>query len=182
MSRYFVSDQAVPIPEFEAGTVLDDDGQPRRPNVIYIRPKMNYKTEAAVNAAALRIDTSGASEMHPEDYLVALLVQNIVRWEGPDFDGVPCTPSNIENLDPDEPHIERVCDEIARRNKKKESPNPKSPPTANGSMSGGGHGSPRSQDAAESLSLQLATGTSRSPLRSALDGHLNKSENLTRTT
>ena len=181
MSRYFVSDQAVPVPEFEAGTVLDDDGQPRRPNIIYIRPKMNFKTEAMVNAAALRIDTSGKSEMHPEDYLVALLVQNIVRWEGPDFDSMPCTPENIENLDPDEPHIERVCDEIARRNRKRTSPNPKSP-TANGSMSAGDRDLPASQVPGPSVSLQLATGTPKSALRSALDGRMSRSADVTRTT
>lgn len=181
MSRYFVSDQPIPVYEFEPGSVLGEDGQPRRPNVIYIRSKMNFKTETRVNAAALKVDTSGTGEIHPEEYLIALLVQNIVRWEGPDFDGVACTPENIENLDPDEPHIERVCDEIARRNKKRTSPNPKSP-TANGSMSGGGAGLPASQGTAPSVSLQLATGTPKSALRSASAGRMSKSDDVTRTT
>ena len=73
----------------------------------------------------------------------ALLLHNIVSWRGPDFDGLPCTPANIRALPSAEsdPFIEKVVNEIGTRNKKRESPNPKSPATTSTSASAGEAGS-----------------------------------------
>jgi len=173
MSRYFVTDPPVPVYEFDPAEVLSETP----PNVIYIRAKMDVATDAKVKADVVKIGADDKTiERHIGLYQLALLIHNIVRWDGPDLASVPCTPEQIRALDPTEPHLVLVLDEIARRNKRPDSPNPK--PVA-GSTSGknGAAGSIASQASDQpSLSLQLATMTQKSPLRSALDGRLNRSE------
>jgi hypothetical protein len=186
MSRYFVNDPPIAIPEFEAGSIVEADGQPRRPNVIFIRARMDVETRSKVKSALFGLAEDGKTpELRAGNNELALLLHNVVRWEGPDLGSVPCTPANIRKLDTNEPHIAMVLEEIARRNEPRESPDPKSA-GASGSMSAGAPDSTRSASDApgqvESLSLQLATTIPRSPLRSALAGHQNKSENSTPTT
>jgi hypothetical protein len=106
-------------------TLHDDAG-----NSIIIRAKMNMKIAAAVQDELFLIRqegteqvtrfTNGAREM-------VLLKKNVLSWSGPDFDGVPCTPENIERLDPFEPFIVRVLEEIGSRNARAvNEPDPKS--------------------------------------------------------
>lgn len=177
MSRYFVTDPPAPVYEFEPGSMLDASGQPATPNVIFIKSKMDVATDAKVKSELVTMGADNKTvEMRLGENQLALLIHNIVRWEGPDLDSVPCTPANIRALDPTEPHIVLVLDEIARRNKRPDSPNPK-PAAGSTSAKNGAAGSIASPDGNQpGLSLQLATGTLRSPLRSAMDGRRNKSD------
>lgn len=124
----FVQTDRVPI--------SDDRG-----NTIFIKPKMDYGTRNAVMSAGAdaRMDEKGnvvGAKIDIGRQQNALLVHNIVDWSGPDFEGVACTPVNKLRLDPDEPLVAEVLEEIARRNPQKQAPSPKSR-TASGSSSTG---------------------------------------------
>ena len=81
--------------------------------------------------AVLRIqEAAGAHES-----LLALYVNSIVRWEGPDFKGYRCTPENIEKVDYEDPFWIEVADKIAELNKKllgREEAESPLPPTTTG--------------------------------------------------
>lgn len=83
-------------------------------NTIYIRAKMSVGVRAKVEDAIAMAD--GGTAKNIGSYILALLENNILAWEGPDFEGVPCTVENIRRLDPDDPLVQKVRDEIARRN------------------------------------------------------------------
>jgi hypothetical protein len=128
----FVSKEPVPV------SVPDDPD-----NTIYIKAKMDYGTKQRVSNAILQVPTKDAAHVGdtPLDmaaYQIALLVHNIVKWDGPAFvdatgRAVPCSPANIEALDPDEPLVTAVLAEISRRNPPRhEDSDPNvSPPSAN---------------------------------------------------
>lgn len=176
MSRYFVTDPPVPVPEFDASAVISDGV----PNVIYIKAKMDVATDAKVKSELVKMAGDNKTmEMHLGENQLALLIHNIVRWEGPDLSSVPCTPESIRKLDPTEPHIVLVLDEIAKRNARKVAPNPKSPTASGLETNGSADASPQN---AGGISLQLATATPRSDSRSALVGRLHRSDNSTPTT
>lgn len=86
---------------------------------ILIRPKMDFATKNRCMDALAAI---GRADGEPDvavrlgAYQTALLVENIIAWHGPAFDGVPCNAANIARLDPDEPLVEAVLVEIVRRN------------------------------------------------------------------
>jgi len=90
------------------------------PDTISIRPKMDFSTKNACMDALAAIsqgdDGKANVAMHLGAYQLALLRHNIVAWSGPSFVGVACTPENIDKLDPDEPLVEQVLEEIGRRN------------------------------------------------------------------
>ena len=96
-------------------------------NTIYIRAKMSAGVRAAVQDE-IKAKTAGSQddmEMRGiGSYRLALLRHNIVAWEGPDFEGRPCTRANIDLLDLDDPLIEMVAEQIGTRNAPKESPDP----------------------------------------------------------
>jgi hypothetical protein len=100
-------------------------------NTIYIKAKMDYGTTAAVQDE-IKATGAGNADMVIEklgSYRMALLTHNIVGWEGPDFMDetgrlIPCNRENIRRLDPSEPLVEMVADEIGKRNRKAESPDP----------------------------------------------------------
>jgi len=105
-------------------------------DVIYIRPKMDYGTRQRVVGAAAKLTQSPAPQGNRRQrraqraqkkqeqnvdfdvgaYQIALLVQNVLGWDGPSFAGVACTPANIERLDSDNPLVQMVLKEIAERN------------------------------------------------------------------
>ena len=101
-------------------------------NTIYIRAKMTASVRARVEdeIAAKGLGDRRDMEMRGlGSYSLALLVHNIVAWEGSDFvdergKPIPCTRANIERLDLDEPLVVEVREEIGRRNAPKESPDP----------------------------------------------------------
>jgi hypothetical protein len=173
MSRYFVTDPPVAVPEFDTSEVVSECA----PNIIWIRARMDVATSGKVANELVKVGGDNAPEYHLGAQQVALLIHNIMQWEGPDFDGVPCTPERIRTLDPNEPHIVKVLEEIAERNKPRASPNAKSA-GANTSTTNGAPGSiarPPIPTNHENVSLQLATTIPRSPLQNALDGRLSKS-------
>jgi hypothetical protein len=98
-------------------------------NTIYIKAKMDIGTRSAVQDE-IRATTDGTEATGLAglgSYRMALLRHNIVAWEGPAFEGYPCTRANISRLDPDEPLVELVAEEIGKRNAPRESPDPSFP-------------------------------------------------------
>lgn len=111
MSKMFVDKKRVPVTD---GT-----------NTVHIRSKMSYGIKNQVAGKAASVSTNGRSAEVDVDvgaYQTALLVMNVLGWEGPDFvdeetgKPIPCTPENIEAADDDEPLWQMVLEEIARRN------------------------------------------------------------------
>jgi hypothetical protein len=173
MSRFHVDPtEKVDIFEFDPSEVVSDTP----PNVITIRARMSIEVSGRVTSEIAKLGADNkTTEVSIGAQAVALLLHNILAWRGPDFDDLPCTPENIRSLptSASDPFIEKVVNEIGERNKRRESPNGK-PPTAHGFATNGSHAvSPAS---AAGISLQLATSTPKSALRSALDGHLNRSD------
>ena len=106
MSR-FVQGERVPVTE--------------GPDTIYILPKMNFAQREQAEDAIRRISAStqgGASgvEVNVGAYRIALLRINVVAWEGPGFEGMKCSPEQIDRLDPDDPLLEKAMQEIVQRN------------------------------------------------------------------
>jgi hypothetical protein len=93
-------------------------------DVMFIRARMDYGTVQRVVGAAAKV--SGAAkkgqkakrtiDMNAGEYGIALLVHNVLGWQGPSFGAVPCTPANIERLDPRKPLVKKVLEEINERN------------------------------------------------------------------
>jgi len=104
-------------------TVAVTDGT----NTVHIKAKMDARTHALVKGAfSARLGgESGKIDLgNLGGYELALLEHNIVRWEGPDFEGVPVTPVHIGRLDLDEPLIQEVLERIGELNPRQESPDP----------------------------------------------------------
>jgi hypothetical protein len=96
----------------EPVAVSDDEG-----NTIWIVPKMSYGIRARV--ADEISSMSGADQdvrLSIGLYNMALLRHNIVRWDGPAFDGKPFAPRLVDELDPDWPLLDAVLAEINTRN------------------------------------------------------------------
>lgn len=91
-------------------------------NIIFIRTKMDVGTRGRVQDAAAKVTVKSGADPDMAvlvgAYNVALLTENIVTWQGPAFEGVPCTPETIATLDADERLVARVLDEIGVRNAK----------------------------------------------------------------
>lgn len=121
----FVDKELVPVYLEESRPLNEQD-------VIYIRAKMSYGVKQRLTSKAAHISMGSAdgktarASADVGAYQLAILTFNVVRWTGPSFDGVPCIDANIEDLDPDDPLVEKVLEEIERRNTKAPSPNPQS--------------------------------------------------------
>lgn len=98
-------------------------------HVVWIPVKMGLGRAAAVQNE-LRV-TTGQRQM-----MLALLVHNILAWEGPAFAGEEPTRAAIARLDEDEPLVGFLLEEITRHNPKRPPPDPKRP-GAPGSRSAG---------------------------------------------
>jgi len=93
-------------------------------DTIYVKARMDFETQSRVRDALARFGTSS----NGEEIMVtlgaqnlALMVHNIVAWEGPGFTDaagrpVPCTRENVGRLDPDEPIIDKVLAKINELN------------------------------------------------------------------
>ena len=106
-------------------------------NTVYIKAKMSAGTKALLED---EIKASGTGRVRGGDapdediemsgfgsYGMLLRIHNIVAWEGPDFTDasgkpIPCTRANIERLDPDDPLVEAVREEIGKRNQRRRAP------------------------------------------------------------
>ena len=96
-------------------------------NTVHIRAKMNAAITAKVNDEFSLIAGQNEGLGGMGSYSLALLVHNIVAWEGPDFTDaggkpIPCTRANIERLDPVDPLVEAVREEIGKRNQRRRAP------------------------------------------------------------
>ena len=102
-------------------------------DAMYIKLKMDFGTRQKVMAAGVQMSKDAGAAVGDGvnmaidigSYQTAQLIHNIVRWAGPSFGDTPLTPENILRLDPDEPLVALVLREIAQRNTKKASPDPK---------------------------------------------------------
>jgi len=102
------------------------------PNTVFIRSKMDLGTRAAVQDEIRASGIKVEQEMEMRgigSYRLALLRHNVLAWEGPDFldpngHPIPCSRQNIALMDPNEPLVEAVAEEIGRRNQPAESPDP----------------------------------------------------------
>lgn len=108
---------------------LPDDPE----NIVFIRTKMDVGTTSRVQDASAKLTIKNGAMTNDMAvlmgaYNMAMLTENIVAWQGPAFESMPCTPETIGYLDPDEPLIERVLTEIATRNAKRASSDPKVTP------------------------------------------------------
>lgn len=111
----FVSDDSVSV-------FLENDPE----NKVFIRSRMNQGVRSRVQSAMLQISTqANVTSVAPTlaqirsdigSYNLALLIHNITSWVGPDFDSVPCDREHIEKLDPQDPLLDRVLEEITNRN------------------------------------------------------------------
>lgn len=101
-------------------------------NVIWIKRKMDVGTSNRVQDAlfsVMGLDEKGGYQsvsINSGRKLTLLLQNNIVAWEGPLFrdedtgNPVPCTSQAIETLDPHDPLVEAVLEEVGLRNAKPE--------------------------------------------------------------
>lgn len=126
MKRFHVDpNETVDIFEFDPDETLSDAA----PNVITIRARMTVEIAGRVSSEMMQLGADNKPELHVGAHIGALLLHNILSWRGPDFDDLPCTPANIRALPSPEsdPFIEKVANAIGERNRKRQSPNPKSP-------------------------------------------------------
>src|SRR5678815_5797896 len=101
----FVDKTPIAVPEWDDdGTIISD----RPPDVIWIRPKMNVMIRGLVTSEMFGMSKGMDLEARLGANETALLIHNIVRWEGPSFEGRPCTRANIEELDPTDPHLSLI--------------------------------------------------------------------------
>jgi hypothetical protein len=118
-------------------------------DVVHIRRKMSYGQQRALSSlmAPGRDPIAATSE-----YLVAVLEQNIVRWEGPGFqNGTGLMPLNRESIDALNPEIgARLINEIAVRNGVKPDSFPASATSSSPASSGMEAKSPSSMPNSES--------------------------------
>lgn len=128
----FVTDERVPIVEFDPSEVIADV----TPRTIWIRAKMNLGVSNTVAGKMARLNGKEL-ELTLGERMTALLEENILAWAGGDLEGVPCTKANIRRLDPTDPFIDRVADEISTRNMPKESPDPNAVGPASSTSAGG---------------------------------------------
>lgn len=116
--------------------VIDEKDITADMDVVFIRPKMDYGTRQRVlgsaakliqgkagnrkqrRAAAAAKKRSDANDVQFDigAYQIALLAHNILAWQGPAFAGHACVAASIETLNPDEPLVQRVLQEISDRN------------------------------------------------------------------
>lgn len=108
-------------------------------NTVFIKAKMDAGTRAAVEDAMRPTGGEVVEDIVIRglgSYRLALLVHNVVAWEGPDFEGVPCTRGNLLRVDPTEPIWAEVAEQIGIRNKPRVSPDPNLATPTGGSADG----------------------------------------------
>jgi hypothetical protein len=112
----FVDKQRVPVYERDDLTSTDP-----AQNVVYIKSRMNWKETSTYKDMLFTMEASGL-QPHIGAAEMAAMKINIVGWDGPSFcdeRGVPlpCTPEQIEQMDPTEPFWQKVLGEINTRNR-----------------------------------------------------------------
>lgn len=173
MTRFHVDpSEKYDVYEFDPSEVISETP----PNVITIRARMSVEIAGRVSSELMQLGGDNKIEAHLGAHVGALLLHNILGWRGPDFDDLPCTPANIRSLPSPEsdPFIEKVANEIGARNRKRTSPNGRSPTTAPTSASAGA--ADLIATVAGERAHPPANGTLRSPLLSAAIGRQSRSD------
>jgi hypothetical protein len=117
-------------------------------DVVHIRRKMSYGQQRALSSLMANKDQTKATS----EYLVAVLEQNIVRWEGPGFqNGAGPMPMTRESIDALDPEIgARLITEVAARNGVKTDPLVTTAPSSSPSSSDTAERSPSDSSNSES--------------------------------
>ena len=88
-------------------------------NTVWIRPRMGLDMRNKVRDVVWQLTPGAGGEVevtrHLNEYNTALLVYNIVRWEGPGLAGVPCTAESIRSLDPTDPETVALVEAVLAR-------------------------------------------------------------------
>lgn len=92
------------------------------PNTVWIKAALSHGMRTRIQAAGARVHGVVGNDDAEYDFDVqaansAVFAEFIVDWEGPDFDGVPCTLENILDVDADDPLMQKVVEEINARSK-----------------------------------------------------------------
>lgn len=117
------------------GAYVDTTRVPVRegPDTIYIRPVMDFGTlcdvEDMLTRMAIKDGKTGELLFTTGAQKLAMAIYNIVAWEGPAFEGRPCTPDNIRKLKPTLPIFVKAREEITRLNSTEDAADPNSTPT-----------------------------------------------------
>jgi len=131
--------------------VAVEDGHGNR---VWIRARMGFGIRERVKAETMKVELRDDGkyfvipDMGAGD--LSLLRHNILAWDGPALQEYKDVAALIDDLDPD--FADTILAEINRRNRKPESPNPKSL-TSNGSTNTGAVGSTHSANGAPSASI-----------------------------
>ena len=99
------------------GPVQVQDG----PDTIWIVEELSLGALERVKAAAYTtlgvVGDRMQIELHDQAWDNTLLREGVVRWEGPGFEGQPCTPQNVlELLSHKDPLTKKVLAELKKRN------------------------------------------------------------------
>jgi hypothetical protein len=102
-------------------TVCEDGGE----NFITIKSQMGIADDSRAYDALYVTSGDGKIQISMGNQKLELLKINIVGWGGPDYQGMPLTPANIDRLNPHSPLVQKVFKEIEERNQERKSPDPK---------------------------------------------------------
>lgn len=119
-------------------------------NTVFIKSRMDLATAANVNKAFQQIVLTGGVTTNQAVTLpekLVLLENNVMKWEGPDFEGFPCSVVNIRKIDPMLIDVEgglwdTVLQEISDRNTPRTEPTPEEWPDKNGEVKKKAHAKP----------------------------------------
>lgn len=108
------------------------------PNTVWIRPALSYGMRLRIQGAGTRVHGKAGGDAADVDFDVeaannAMYAEWVVGWEGPDFDGVPCTVENILDIDADDPLMAKVVEEINARSSTEQATSPNSRTNGHGS-------------------------------------------------
>lgn len=117
--------------------VWDDEKE----NVMYVRQRMDFQTNALVRNELLRLrlnpDMQEGGEISAtvsiELQQLAMLIHNVIGWDGPRFihpttkKPMKCEPKAIRMLSPTDPLVAKVLDTINNNNQPRTQPPPSAP-------------------------------------------------------
>lgn len=124
-------------PSEQIAVTLDD-------NTIFVRSQIDFATYAKIEEGLMKLEMTTARQSQngkaktDEDVTIgarytksgqrlAVLEECVVDWEGPKFTDkhgrkVPCTRAQIRRLNPHDPLVQRVLEEIDSRNQEPDAP------------------------------------------------------------
>ncbi len=144
------------------------DDEPK--DIVWIKTRVGKKTLRIINKRFIsaRYETGAGlvTEIDPSSYNDALLFGMIDHWEGPGFEGRPFSAAAFDDIDADDPLMEKVLAEIKRLNSRfADSAEDEPDPNSLGSERSDGDAS-----LSEPQTSQRANGTRTSSSRSSTSG------------